>query len=199
MAASSSAAPELTHPTGTRLANGALFSGTTIAYSLTKDGGTGSTLIQCASTLTGQVTKNSGSEIEANITSLSSFGTGGGGWCTTSFGNVKPTVAVPLCLKATAAMATDEFQIRGGKCSESSKEVHFTIDGPGCEYGRTEPLKGTFLTDKSGATTDAVLTLSEQGFIRKTGVSILCPNEYKWEIIYTLETDKEISEPLYFS
>lgn len=192
------AAPELTHPTATRLATGTLLKATNVAYSTTTEGA-GAIIYACSSTWTGALLKNSGGEVEANITSLNSYGTGSSEGCTNIYGSGKFTASVPWCLKATGAMAADEFQIRGGKCSEAPQEMRFTVDESGCVYGRTEPLKGTFITDKEGATTDATLTLQEQKFIKKSGVGILCFSEYKWDVTYTLETDSGLSAPLYFS
>jgi hypothetical protein len=36
-------------------------------------------------------------------------------------------------------------------------------------------------------------------FVKETGIGFLCPSEYRWDLTLTLETDKAINEPLYFS
>lgn len=194
--ATSGAAPELTHPTGTRLSTGTTLKATDVTLSTTTEG-SGSIIFACASTLTGELLKNTGSEIEANISSVISYGTGSSEGCTNPWGTGKFTASAPWCLKANATMAADEFQIRGGRCTEAPKELRFTLD-PECIYGRTEPLKGTFVTDKEG-NSDAMLTLSGQSFTRKSGSGLLCFSEYKWDVTYTLETDQSVAPPLYLS
>jgi hypothetical protein len=192
-----SATPELTHPTGTRLPVGTLLKATNVGFSTTKEG-SGGIIFACSSTWTGELLKNASGEVEANVNGFNSFGTGSSEGCTNPFGSGKFTASVPWCMRATAAMAADEFQIRGGKCTEAPKELRFTLD-PECVYGRAEPLKGTFITDKEGGTTDAMLTLVEQAFVKKSGSGLLCFTEYRWNVTYTMETDQSISQPLYFS
>ncbi len=199
LSATASASPELTHPTATRLSVGTLLKATNVGLIRTTES-SGATIYECTgSELTGELTKNNGSEIEATITKAGFPGTAFKEACTTTIGvAIKTTTSVPWCLRMTPAMAADEFQIRGGKCSEAAKELTYTLDGPECTYGRATPLKGTFATDKAGIT-DATLTLSEQSFTRKSGSSLLCFSEYKWDVVYTLETDKSVAEPLYLS
>jgi hypothetical protein len=206
-AALAQAAPELTYPTGTRLAAGATLSITNFGESTTTDN-SGIVLYRCgASTLTGELTKNNGTEVEANITKAEFTGTGVEHTCTSTMGAISTTTAgvngVPWCFRATSAMGADEFQIRGGKCSEVPREIRYVIDiapSSSCTYGRTEPLKGTFTTDTGASATDAYLHLTNQAFVRKAGFSLLCPAETKWDISYTMELDTiSTADPLYFS
>src|SRR4051794_23437699 len=87
-----SASPELTFPTGTRLATGTKIKATNVGNNLFKtDDGT-STLSECSSTiLTGELLKNNGTGIEGNITTATASGTGstfnGMNECTGTFGN----------------------------------------------------------------------------------------------------------------
>jgi hypothetical protein len=97
-------------------------------------------------------------------------------------------------------MAADEFQIRGGKCSEAPRKISYSLDGAAsCTYSRAEPLKGTFTTDTGVSATDGLLHLVSQAFLKESGIGFLCPTEYKWDMTFTLETDKLVNEPLYFS
>jgi hypothetical protein len=163
---------------------------------------TGQVLYRCArSVLTGELVKNNGTEVEATITKAEFTGTGE---CTSVWGGVTVTTGVvnglPWCLRATPSMAADEFQIRGGKCSEAPRKISYGLDGAGaCTYGRTEPLKGTFTTDTGVAPTDGLLHLVSQSFLKESGIGFVCPTEYKWNMTFTLETDKATAEPLYFS
>jgi hypothetical protein len=202
-------APELTHPTGTRLPVGTLLKGTNVGeFKITEPAFV--TTFSCANTtFTGELKKNNGTEVEATISEFKFSGTaeehhvGGTPWCTTSPGTtygVLPAPQVPWCLRSTATMAADEFQMRGGACSEPSKELRFTLWVPGeCVYGRTEALKGVLTTDTGASPTDGMLHMVSQAWLRKSGSGLFCPNEYKWDITFTLETDKTIAEPLYFS
>ena len=201
-----SASPLLTYPTGTALPVKALLKATNMGNIRIADG-SGSVLYECTnSMLTGELTKNSGSEVEATISTADFGGTAGGGSaCTSAFGTPStttgpPTITggTPWCLRATSKMAADAFEIRGGACSEASRSIRYVLDGAGCAYRRTEPLKGTLTTD-TGASSDAVLSLVEQSFTRESGAGLLCPAEYRWNINYTLETDKSTAEPLYLS
>jgi hypothetical protein len=191
----------------TPLATGANIKGTNVGEMLWTNS-TGGVLTRCTTaTWTGQVTKNSGTEIEVDITSASMTGSGSEGRCTETFGNTVITTTVieggaahglPWCLRANNQMEPDEFQIRGGKCSEASRDIRFVKDvlgGTECEYQRTTAIPGTFTTDTSGQ--DAVLTISKQKFIRIRGSVLVCPSEKFLDWTFTLETDTESVVPLY--
>jgi hypothetical protein len=195
------AATELTHPTGTRLPVGSPLLLTNVGEFKPTDPN-GTIFFSCTSTpLTGELVKNNGTEVEANITNVAFNGTGG---CTTAFGGLTVTTGVvngvPWCLRMNTLMAADEFQIRGGKCSEAPRKISFTLDGSAnCTYGRAEPLKGTFTTDTGASSTDGILQLVSQAFVKETGIGFLCPTEYKWDMTLTMETDQSLNQPLYFS
>jgi hypothetical protein len=196
-----SSAPELTHPTGTRLPVGTPLQLTNVGEMKPTDP-SGSILYSCTrALLTGELVKNNGSEVEATITKAEFTGTGG---CTSTLGGITVTTGgangVPWCLRATPLMAADEFQIRGGKCSEAPRKISYALDGAAnCTYTRSEPLKGTFTTDTGVSPSDGVMQLVSQAFTKESGIGFLCPTEYKWDFTFTLETDKGLAEPLYFS
>jgi len=208
-----SASLQITHPTGTRLATGVKIKATQIGaskFTSTSNTGAGSVLWECsAGSMTGELTKNNGAEIEANIEALSLSGTAAESKCT-GLGGLKYTSnvgnGVPWCLRATNAMNADEFQIRGGKCNEAARPTTLLFDtglGVNCSYERTTAIKGTYTTDSTG---DAILTLtgsaetgiSDTGFTRE-GTNALCPASTTLDTQFTLETDTETAQPLYIS
>ena len=162
----------------------------------------GSVLTRCTTAvLEGELTTNSGTEIEGNVTSASFTGSGSENRCTATFGNsiVTPTVTaegaahgLPWCIRATSAMEPDEMQIRGGNCSEASRDIRFILDvfgGVECEYQRTTAIPGTFRTDKNvGSEEDAQATITKQKFSRIRGSSLVCPSEGILDMTFKLET-----------
>src|SRR3954451_21380377 len=126
-----SATPVLTHPTGTKLAAGTKITGTNIGETLLKDG-SGNILARYTNVkMTGELTKNTGTEIEGTITTATFQGTGGAGTggmneCTGSLGRMTVTTngnnvdgenlanGTPWCLKSGA---NDTFQVRGNACN----------------------------------------------------------------------------------
>jgi hypothetical protein len=196
-----SASPEITHPTGTTIATGSLFKGTNVGVTKMTNSG-GAVLWECSvASMTGKVTKNNGTEIEADITSVSITGTASEGRCTSSFGNLNFTTAVengvPWCLRATKAMEPDEFQVSGGNCG-TNRKIRFILDSSTageCKYSRSEAIRGTFLTDPS----DAQITMAKVLFKGEAGNSFLCPAEGSFDMSFTLETDTATAEPLYIS
>ena len=200
--------PDLTHPTGTPLAPGAKITATNIGETLMTDANT-NILTRCTkAVLTGELTKNNGTEVEGSVTSASFTGSGSESRCTATFGDsiITPTVPVagvahglPWCIRSTPAMGTDEVQVRGGKCSEASRDIRFILDVFGgateCEYQRTTAIPGTYTTEPS----DAIVHISEQKFSRIRGSSFICPSEGFLDMSFTLETDTPTADPLYFS
>jgi hypothetical protein len=215
--ASASASPVLTHPTGTTLATGTKITGTNIGSTLLKSGG--AVLTECdKAKITGELTKNSGTAIEGNITTATFTGTGaqdaaeaanmpectspvlGNTTVTTNGGGVdENTVAngTPWCLKSTTE---DNFSVRGGLCSAATRNIDFilksTTSGT-CVYTRAAAITGTYTTDTSG---DAIFTLTEKGteFTKKEG-GFLCPATGALEMKFTMETDAEVASPMYIS
>lgn len=213
--AAASASPVLTHPTGTKLATGRLLKGTSIGNFLFKSGST--VLFECTkATYTGELTKNNGEEIEANITTATITGTGaeavagmpectastiGNFTMTTNGGGVdENTVAngTPWCLKSTVS---GSFSMRGGKCSEAARAITFALDGTAigaCHYSRSASITGTYTSDSSG---DAIFSLTSAGteFTKETGDPVLCPSGFSLEAKFTMETDTSTAEPVYIS
>ncbi len=204
-----SASPQLTHPTGTRLATGVTIKGTNVgALLLTSTAG--AVLTECSSaTMTGTLTKNNGTEVEGTISSAVFTGTEASGACT-KLGGAQVTTNVgngtPWCLSALSSYATDEFQVRGGGCGEASRSITFVLDSGTagvCKYSRSTPVKGTFTTDTTG---DAILTTTGAG---ETGVTdtlftkeeggVLCPSDGTLDLSFTLETDVATATPLFVS
>jgi len=83
--------------------------------------------------LTGELVKNSGTEIEGTITTASFTGTGAEERCTTAFlGNIKVTPKkLPWCLKATNKMTADTFELKSGSCGGALGSMEFTLDSQG--------------------------------------------------------------------
>lgn len=205
----SASAAQLTSPTGTRAAVGTKVKATNVGNSrfMTDDGAT--VLTECTTTsMTAEVIKNNGTEVEANITTVSAGGTGavfnGSNECTGSFGNFTATFnvgnGVPWCLKS--ANGTDEFTIRGNLCTQAARSITVVVDSTtvgSCKYNRTAALAGSFTTDSGGS--DAVLSMtpSASTTLTKEEGGILCPSSGTLSISYTLEVDEAGVTPMYIS
>jgi len=134
---------------------------------------TGSVTIDCSNArLTGTVTKNSGSQIKAEIPkgSASITGTGTGGDCTsTLFGSpAKVTVNSKLCFETVEGTDNAKFSGCGANISYT---IELTGNGP-CKY-ESASSTGTFKTSEHATFTvlDQVDTLVEGGFF--------CPSSLK--------------------
>ena len=193
---------ELTYPTGTRLAVSSTLKAGNVSEVKFKTPG-GATLWGCTTaSMTGTLVKNNGTEFEANIETASFTGTATESKCTSgeATGNKKITPAIekglPWCLRATSSMKEDEFQIRGGKCSEEPRVIRIGIDDAlgECRYKREAAIVGTFSTEPS----DAIITVSNPEFIKDAG-SIACTTAYKIEFSMTLERDEAGTHQTYFS
>jgi hypothetical protein len=239
LSASTAASPVITHPTGSAMATRATacakegetgcFKGTNVGETVFKDSELKSTLATCSSTvMTGTLTKNNGSQIEADIQTLTLSGTGAAynsmNECTsTRLGNPTMTTngtheavkidegtvasGTPYCLKATNLMAADEFQIRGGTCTEAARKITIifdtTVAGSAieCKYERAFPIVGTFQTDAESGK-DAVFSVAPGAaseFIHEANNSILCQPAVTLQMSLTLETDSSPAEPIYIS
>jgi hypothetical protein len=205
--------PVLTHPTGTILATKTKITATNVGETLLVNTATSATELACTkASMTGELIKNETGNIQGNITAASFTGTGSGGACTGSFLNptIEPT-GLPWCLKSNETMATDEFQVLGGKCTEAAKKITFVlrVAGGECEYQSTTTtgVKGTFTTDSTG---DALLSTPRAGHtanedagftkIRDTVIFHPCPSSNGLQMTFTLETDVASPvEPLYIS
>lgn len=209
-----SASPELTHPTGTTAPVGTLIEMKNVAHSgtakafTTTSGATGT--FECATTtMTGELTKNSGTQIQANITTAEFRGTPaepnsghcwqGGGYAVTLTPShtTNPTHngvgSLPWCL--TVSGAEDGFSLRGGNCSEAARPLvfiyHSTVAGA-CTFQKSV-LSGTYTTHPS----DAIFTVQEEVFTKATG-SAFCPGAWGMDWSFTMTTDGN-NTPIYIS
>lgn len=196
-----SAAPELTQPTGTTLGEGAKLEATNVGQVTFKSGAftVHCTVGRFAGTLKG----NTGTEIGWEISAVEFAGTGANSDCTSGVGAVKfipntGTNGTPWCLRATGAMAQDEFQIRGGLCG-NARAIRFGLDitslGVTCVYEKEFAVSGTYTTHPS----DAVGTISEAEFTRVAGEAMVCPAEMRMNMSFTIEKDAATAEPAYIS
>ena len=202
-AASASAAPVITHPTGTAIAPGALMKATNVnELKFT----TSSLNVNCPSvTTTGAVKRNNtteGFEGEAQSITISGIGVSGDCTATGTFfsGSAKPTPEItgglPWCFKNGAS--GDNLEIRGGKCSEASRSIKFALDLTGlvtCTYEKAS-LTGTFVTDATGQ--DAIGKITEgQAWTLVSGFG--CPSGPTLDVEFTEETDATPASPVYIS
>jgi hypothetical protein len=197
--ASSSAAPVITHPTGTVLKTGTLLKSTNVGGSRF----TSATLnVECSTAaLTWVLFANStGLGYEGEITTATFKGTGTGEGCTAtgSFfsGTAIPTPGIagglPWCLKNTL---NDNFEIKGGACG-SPRSIKFALDlgGITCNYEKTS-LTGTFVTDVSGQDATGKITEGQKW----TSLTFGCPSEPTLDMEFTQETDTSPASPVYIS
>jgi hypothetical protein len=202
-----SAGPKLTFPTGTLFAASSKLRATNVGGQK-YTGPSGEVLFECsASQWTGTLRKNSGTAVEADIESASNTGTGASSSCTTTVTSMRWTLSpftngLPWCYRATSAMASDEFQIRGGKCAEEARPIRAVWESVseidvGCEYERssTAPIAATYKTHPE----DAKLEISESEFTKVAG-AIACPTSLKLDGTFTFERDNTPENtPLYIS
>lgn len=195
--ASAANSPELTYPTGTRLGTEKALRAINIGNTTLTS--TGSPITCSSAKLEGTVKKNTGTEIEADVESASF---NGGGACTSGEGvsiNTSPAKnGVPWCFRATPEMTEDEFQLRGGKCSEATRPIRLVTTRTTklvteCVYQRSAAVSGTFTTHP----TDAVLT-SQAEFTTLSG-PISCISAWRLDTSFTFERDEVGSNPLYVS
>ncbi|MGN6587093.1 MAG: hypothetical protein ACTHKT_06405 [Solirubrobacterales bacterium] len=214
------ASPVLTE-NGVAVAAGQKFIFTQLGTSkMTSTDGT-RTLLECSTgMITGELIKNTGTEIEGKITSDLFGGTGAQApgepkpECTgeAAFGNFSRTAVVsekaPWCVK-TINPPKDEFTIVGGNCGGVASNIKFIIATTlvgNCELETTGHLVGTYTTNG----TSAVLTLnntahgsgvgegSTNGF-KKIAGSAFCPSSGSYDMSFTLETDEATVKPLTIS
>jgi len=205
--------PQLTFPTGTLLSTGGKLKGTNVGSGPIFTSTSGANLLECSKTeVTGTLTKNKGSEIEADIETFSASGTGPEGRCTSE--GVLPTTdwifnpasnGLPWCLRSTPAMKDDEVQIRGGSCTGAGRSIRLvqltTIATPEappdvleCVYERTTPISGTYSTDPE----DAIMLFSGAEWTKTAG-GVTCAVAWKLDFNFTLERDEGTASPFYIS
>lgn len=201
--------PLLTHPTGTAIPVGSNILATQVGVSKLTNTETNSTQLECTTAeLTGTLLKNSGGTVEGEITATTFGGTGGQAVgephteCTGSFANASVTPKVPMCIKSTPLMKTDEVQILGGKCG-AAEAVTFTIAPTGlapCVYdSTTNALVATYKTHPEDGLVTVDNTVATNGFSKTSG-SFFCPASSHLDLTVTLETDTNKSaDPIYIS
>lgn len=189
-------AATLTAPTGSKLSAGSALKGTNIGAVLVTNL-TGELLYRCDNAeMGGEVVTPGSVTTTFNVTSFIFRGTGAGETCTSGFGTTMQwTFAIagglPYCIKTIAE--TDKWEWRGGKCSEATRSIKWTVDfsdGGRCGYEKAG-LTGTFTTHSTG---DAVLTSIKEGnskrYEAEGGFSaFLCPSEAQLDMSFTLETE----------
>ena len=147
--AGASASPHLTETGGSAVKVGALFEATnegSIVFTTVYGS------VACpSSTLTGNVTENSGTSIKGDITKAIISAVGGGP-CQTTL-PTSPAITIdtepnlPWCLTTESA---DTWSVRGGACNEAGRSLTITVTGSvllGCTYERAT-LTGSFETSK---------------------------------------------------
>ncbi len=188
--------PQLTDSEGTVTVGSTI---TATSTSPTMVGTGGATTVTCNTlVLTGTVVKNAGGTVESTISKAQCSGTGAVSTdnslneCTTSFGNSYITVTnLPLCIRSTPEMATDEFQIVSSDCGAGGNPIKFiwgsTTAGE-CEYEFTNAISGTQTTNGTQAVLTVNSTQSGSGYKKIKG-SFLCPSSWMFNMALTLSTD----------
>jgi hypothetical protein len=185
VAPAASASPVLTDVTGT-VAVGSKIKATNVGPSFLTISSGGH--VECTGvTLTGEVVKNSGTVVEGNIETANFSGTGSGGDCTSPLGDIKVTnPSLPWCISSTKA---GTFSVRGGKCSEASRAITFTMDVTGlvnCSYTKAS-VNGTYTTVGEVTT----LEVKEENFANTgEGNNIFCPTSGKLDMAMRMWTDE---------
>jgi hypothetical protein len=195
-AASATNSPEAVESGGTKVPVGSKILATnTETVKLTDVNG--NTVLSCGKAwLTGEVTKNDGSNVEGtisgaefhNVESTTCSGIIGSDVQVTPHPGSNPsTNGLPWCIRSTSTMATHEFQVRGNSCSGLTRPIRFVLHAPfanECVYQRTAAIPGTFTTG-IGSTT---LAISKVEFERLSGSSP-CPDKGFLDMRFTLHTD----------
>lgn len=205
-----SASPVLTSPTGTTAPLGLIEAhnvahGSGLSHTTMTIPGFAEPITCSTATMTGELTRNDHVKVEGNITTAQFEGPNGAP-CTGPLGNVTVTPShavnpshngtgsLPWCIKAEGLQ--DTFTVRGGKCSEATRPVVFTLHTSlvgACTYSRAS-LSGSYTTHPA----DAVLTLTEVEFTRVTG-SGFCPASGKLNMAFTLRRDNPTTDVIYIS
>lgn len=187
-AASASANPILTQPTGTIVPTGTAITAQSVGTTVMTTG-LGNVVCDTA-TMSGTLTTNSTASGSKGDVTSASFHNIGSTECSSWTGGVTVTPGVagglPWCLEATTA--TDEGKVRGGKCSELARGIKFSLDFTSigtCEYNRSAAANGSLATDVSGQ--EATVAMSEQEWT-KVGGGALCPNSGKLDMTFKLST-----------
>jgi hypothetical protein len=189
-----SSATELTYPTGTRMPINTKIRAHNVGNTLLKAGTVTVTCTNAA--MTGTLEQNNGTTASGTIESASFKGLESEERCSSGFlGPVRVTItSLPWCLKTTGG---DNFEVRGGRCSEATRALTFILDSAigECKYSRAN-VSGTFTTHPE----DAKLTVNPTlAFALEAGSAGLCPGSGTLEMTFTLEHDSEGTQPIYIS
>jgi hypothetical protein len=193
-----SAGPRLTNPVGVTLPAGTKIRARNVGeIKIT----TGFTMTCSSAEMTGTLQKNNGTEIEASIESASFTGTGTEGTCTSSFGNTEwvfnsATNGLPWCLRATAAMSADTFQLRGNNCAGASRPIRLVVQSTTvaeCIYERKAAIEGTYTTHPE----DAALKFTDSTLLEAEPRQATCPDETQMDATLTLEAEETGTHPMY--
>jgi hypothetical protein len=143
--------------------------------------------------LTGKVTANSGGTVEGSITKSEFSGSGAVHAdnnlpeCTGSFGSAYITVPkLPLTIRSTPAMTTDEAQITDSSGSTVTFIIGSTTAGA-CEYKTASSVKADFTTGATSVVTTRN-TAAGSGAAKVSG-GFLCPSSGQLKMSFYLETD----------
>jgi hypothetical protein len=202
--ASAKNTPTLTDPAG-HVAVGALIQGTNVGETFLR-ATDGSVIQQCTTAvMTGSVHKNTGGNVEGNITSAVFGGTGGkvasepAAECT-GIVDSSITTSAGWCLQSTTGFATHEFRVRGGICSVAAKPITFTMVTTGIGTCHYERAAGSAITGKyttgAGGTLSVTASSAGSGFTRVSPSGFFCPASGYLEMTFAMETDNAAKESI---
>ena len=164
----------------------------------------GSLTVECNddNTITGELVKNNGTNVEGAISSAGFHGTETGTKCNGGSLLGPTTVKIPAleaggkwCLKNITG--EDKFEVIGANCGTASGTLTFILEGSiTCIYTRTTAVTGTFTTT-TGASASTLAVTGAPSFSKEAGSNILCPATGNINVMkFTLTTDNEAKTPL---
>jgi hypothetical protein len=173
-----------------------------VSTNLVFSGGASGSLLCATSTLTGELTVNSGNVVEGDISAATFVNSTGGTKCATSFAG--PLTAeitpenLPWCLKAKASPA-DTFTIDGGTCTNTTRTpiafIAHLFNSAGTKVAEcTFERASVTATYNTGASPLVATVAASQTFTKHSG-SILCPSTGTLSGSFTLTTDPATGTP----
>ncbi|MGN6557278.1 MAG: hypothetical protein ACTHLH_04615 [Solirubrobacterales bacterium] len=195
MPALASASPVLKDKTGNVVVNSKILASNVGIVKITTADGT----IECTEAgMTGTVKKNTGTEIETDISTAVFNDKNAMGEvvpCSNpTFGEVTVTPKkFPWCIAAKSTFAADTFQLSSAACPGGGT-MEITLDtGLGeCTYTKAAPVTGSFTTGSEAAPSE--FSISEVEFKKAAG-GMLCPPSAKLDMKFKLFTDV-LGEPV---
>jgi hypothetical protein len=149
--------------------------------------------VQCTTaSLTGELLKNTGTEIEGEVEAANAkfTGTGTNGDCTSNFFNAPALVTVNNNLCMRMSKGSDKVTT-SGPCGGGNVAFTLTLTGQGpCKY-ETANVNGTVTTNATPAT--AVVSEEESKLVSG---SFFCPTSGKLDMTFDLYTDDASETPL---